>query len=479
MIKRYKILFIFLVSSALLFQGCSKWLDVQPKDKFLESDLFRNASGAATALNGMYLLMADTSLYGRDLTMTTLEVLAQRYNISSGHTFSLFQNYQYGEKDVKNNFTGIWEKAYVLIVNANQFVRNLNTYKATDISPQLDSLMRGEAIGLRAMMHFDVLRMFGPIYSKDSTSKSIPYYRNAAPDIAELLPAKQVLDSVLDDLALAEKCLRNDPVIVQGVIAAKGDNGDFWRNRNLRINYYAIKALQARVQLYRGNKTAALEAARAVAEGGAIWFPWVAPSRIISDRANPDRVFSSELIMGMFNLELYDLNERLFAPGLRDTRILAPNDTRLKAVFESNENDYRYNPMWIVPSVGGKTYRTFYKYTDVLETDSLFRFKMPLIRMSEMYYIMAECEPDAAKARTYFNTVRKARGLTDIAATASLATELQKEYQKEFWGEGQLFFFYKRKNVASISNSSATSGTITMDATKYVLPLPLSETQYR
>ncbi|WP_315815445.1 RagB/SusD family nutrient uptake outer membrane protein [Paraflavitalea speifideaquila] len=104
---------------------------------------------------------------------------------------------------------------------------------------------------------------------------------------------------------------------------------------------------------------------------------------------------------------------------------------------------------------------------------------MPMVRLSEMYYIMAECEPDATKAREYFNTVRKNRGLVDIAPSANLNTELQKEYQKEFWGEGQLFYYYKRRNITSIPNGAAASGNITMNAAKYVFPLPLSETQYR
>jgi hypothetical protein len=63
----------------------------------------------------------------------------------------------------------------------------------------------------------------------------------------------------------------------------------------------------------------------------------------------------------------------------------------------------------------------------------------------------------------------------NLPGTATLTAELQKEYQKEFFGEGQLWYYYKRRNLSPIPNPTVASGNITMNATKYVFPLPLSE----
>jgi hypothetical protein len=104
-----------------------------------------------------------------------------------------------------------------------------------------------------------------------------------------------------------------------------------------------------------------------------------------------------------------------------------------------------------------------------------FRFTIPLLKISEMYYIAAESEPVVADGFNYLNIVRANRGLTPLAATAVLNTELQKEYQKEFFGEGQLFYYYKRRNITAIGNGSSTSN-ITVN---YNVPMPLSESQYR
>ena len=95
-----------------------------------------------------------------------------------------------------------------------------------------------------------------------------------------------------------------------------------------------------------------------------------------------------------------------------------------------------------------------------------------------MYYIIAEASTDATEALDAINKVLYNRGLTELPNNDNLASTVQEEYKREFWGEGQLFFYYKRVNEPSIYSFSKGK-SITMDATKYVIPLPLSETDYR
>ena len=75
-----------------------------------------------------------------------------------------------------------------------------------------------------------------------------------------------------------------------------------------------------------------------------------------------------------------------------------------------------------------------------------------LIRIPEMYYILAESAyafADREKALEYLNAVVTARGLLplsaeDIDTEAKFRRKLVGEYIKEYWGEGQIFFTYKR-----------------------------------
>lgn len=116
----------------------------------------------------------------------------------------------------------------------------------------------------------------------------------------------------------------------------------------------------------------------------------------------------------------------------------------------------------------------------------LYALMIPIMRVSEAYYIAAEC-----KARTrnmtdaigYINTILKARGQTELAPDASYADfmkTLNNEYIREFWGEGQIFFMFKRNfmNLTKEYNAAA-AGNVTANASTYVLPLPSNELENR
>jgi hypothetical protein len=104
----------------------------------------------------------------------------------------------------------------------------------------------------------------------------------------------------------------------------------------------------------------------------------------------------------------------------------------------------------------------------------------PAIRLSEMYYIAAEAsfDQDPAGALAYVNTVRAQRGigtpLTDSTKTQFL-TDLIREARKEFFGEGQIFYLYKRLNTSIVGSS----GIVIAPSDKiFVLPLPVNETEF-
>ena len=107
---------------------------------------------------------------------------------------------------------------------------------------------------------------------------------------------------------------------------------------------------------------------------------------------------------------------------------------------------------------------------------------MPLIRLSEMYYIAAECEPKVSDGNSWLNQIRTLRGLPEITITDEneLMSKLRIEYLREFWGEGQIFFMYKRLfvNILNTENGHNTS-TYGASAARYVPPLPAKEIENR
>lgn len=457
--------------------SCNKFLDVKPDDRFLSDDVFKDETAVNNTLNGIYLNLAKPGLYGGRLTMSTVDVMAQYYNPVA--SWKQTADYNYKDATLQSTYSSIWRSAYVAILNTNSFLTRIDKSEGVLAAARKD-LLKGEAYGIRAFVHFDLLRLFGPVYTTDANKSSIPYFTTPTEKIQPLLTARVVIDSILADLGRAEKLLQNDPVRTAGVVPVSGADplADFIKLRNRRVNYYAVLGIKARVLLYKGDKVGALAAATQVIEQAGKWFPWTAGNLTLPGIQNPDRSFSSEVIFGVQNYEMYNQQRALFAAVVDGSNILAPVSERLAEVYENNENDYRLRINWVSGAASGKAYKTFFKYEDVVTKTLLFRNLQPLLRISELYYIAAECTTDPNAALKYVNEVRKNRGLTDLSGTVVLQDVLRKEYRKEFWGEGQLFYYYKRNNLASIPSGVKDVNTA-MTAAKYVVPLPLSETQNR
>ncbi|MBV7533376.1 RagB/SusD family nutrient uptake outer membrane protein [Chitinophaga sp. sic0106] len=475
-----KIYIYTLALAGLLLSGCKKWMDVKPEDKFLEEQLFSSKQGFETSINGFYLGNTDASLYGGALTMTTMDIMAQLYSasFSDKNPNYAMSSHAYGEDVAKGLIDRIWTKQFANIAGLNNFIAAVDKYGAVMDSANRQ-LYRGEALGLRAFYYLDLVRMFTPAYTQDSMIQLMPYYTKVSNDISPFYPTKQVMQFILDDLTKAEQLLlASDPAVKQARVSQS--TMEFPRTtRNYRMNYYAVKALKARAYMWMGDKPAALAAAKAlIAEQSK--FPWTTTNDL-KDAEYCNKIFATEMIMGFEYTKLLDVFNNNFISTLDGTELLAPESSGAfinQTVFEGISGDYRYQYNW---KIVAKAFPTFVKYQDTNTSGFASNRTVSLIRMGEMYLIAAECEPDLAAARGYLNELRIKRNfgaLADNATAVDVTTAIMKEYRREFIGEGQLFYFYKRTKAGSIIAGN-TNKAITMTDVKYTLPIPLSETTPR
>ena len=71
------------VSILVVCSGCDNWLGIQPADRVTEEQVFTTESGFWGALNGVYTDMMNTNLYGAALSCELVEILGQRYNVTT------------------------------------------------------------------------------------------------------------------------------------------------------------------------------------------------------------------------------------------------------------------------------------------------------------------------------------------------------------------------------------------------------------
>ncbi|MFR1241193.1 MAG: RagB/SusD family nutrient uptake outer membrane protein [Butyricimonas faecihominis] len=254
------------IGVAFTISSCSNWLDVQPKTEVKQDKMFETESGFKDALIGCYMLMGDASIYGRELTYTFLEVLAQQYEFVNA--YNPYQNvklYSYSTSNVESIINNIWSKQYKVIANLNAILEYIE-YRKNILHPVNYANIKAQALGLRAFLHFDLLRMFGwgdLVNTPSNLDKlCIPYVTRYNKETTKQSTVREVLQYIHADLEIAEELLAYNDVYHQKTqdddYELPNDDGFYDAPRGF-FNYYAARATQARVYMWEGNYEAALE----------------------------------------------------------------------------------------------------------------------------------------------------------------------------------------------------------------------------
>lgn len=466
-----KKLHIILTIFSLTLVSCDKYLNVTPKSSISEDQIFESEIGFQQALSGIYSQLATASLYGDRLSLGFVSALAQNYNMTDvGAPYKETTALNYGSDEVKQHLKTIWGSSYNAIAGINNLLNHTKSERSV-LSNSNYALYRGEALGLRAYIHFDLVRLFGTHPSLDAPS--IPYETTVDNYATVPSTTKEIINYVLEDLKEAATLLST---------VDEGGNMQV-ASRQIKMNYYAVKALEARVRLYMGDKSGAFEAASIVVN--AEHFPFIDVTKFPGDASVRDRLFKSELVFAIRSRFMQNWVDGYFRYKLRHEYCLKRSKTDIENVlFEGIDTDVRRKSLFEIEGNDSHLYPSKFWQTYVLTTNESMTSNnrldqlVPLIRISEMYYILAETASSVSDGVAYLNKVRNSRSILPLSESAIntealLNAEILKEYQKEFYAEGQLFFYYKRKQ--SIAMQFRVGPIL---STSYVLPIPEDELEY-
>lgn len=493
-----KIILMILTGACLtVFQSCSDWLDVQPKTEIGTDVMFETEQGVKDALYGCYMLLADSKLYGAQMTCTFMDVLGQQYALpkTTDNYYYHASTYDYVDASCEEIIYGIWSGLYNAIANINALLEGLENGKKR-FDPMFYSLVQAECYALRAFIYTDLVRIFtwGDLFHRPEKLQglSIPYAKVYDKDIIPQSRLEDVLKYIHEDLETALALFdQYDPMSSTGNrpedYVQYEKNDPFYGNsaRQFRMNIKAALAIRMRLNMWEGNYTAAYADAKWLIEKYQLHFTAGFGDR---DKYLRDLTFSSEMLWGLETFNRYEqIAEKYFqvitgASSNENNNALCLTPVRYQEIFETagvGATDVRAAYQWQEALNGNWQFIKFDEYDEMK-----FKNLVPLIRPSEVYYVAAECallEGDKNSAIGYINTVRNGRGIAkekDLSynLTQEDATEeLFKEWCKEFIGDGQIFYYYKRKGFASIPNAL---GSITIDDKIYVLPLPQDEVDF-
>lgn len=470
-------LYLSALLSSFLFASCGNWLDVLPQSETDEKEMFETANGYYSSLTGVYINMGSPELYGANLTLTLTEPLGQQYSVNESEPErEKWKNFNYTTTEAQNNLLKVWSKMYNNIVNCNLLISHLREEERTLFEAGVKETLLGEALGLRAYMYFDLIRMFNESLSVDPNSKKVPYKTDFGLSIGTSFTTSEVLKYMLDDLKEARELLKNhDPIVMDKSYRDKYLNF----SRNQRMNYYAVCGLMARAYLWQGDYRQAYDNANLVINSGK--FRFIEENEIIEtdlygNELKSDRLFVPELLFGLYTESILEVSRTRYEGLSRDfllsTNCYAPDDLRLNAWHADN----RLNKINLVKYQRSSSSENSNHYGDPL---------VPMLKLGEMYLIASEAalnDPSINEdPREILNTFKQSRKAIEVAMNAStdeITHEITHEYICEFRGEGQLFWHYKRINKNAIDNGNYLGSTIQIAPKAYTFPLPQYEIDF-
>ena len=470
-----KIFSIILTAASLtLMTSCDDFLDITPEGQVKRDELLETNDGVEDALYGAYAQLRQSSLYGQELFYSSLEVMSQTLWCYGNTTTEALGKYEYTNTNVKSIFASVWSDMYNNISNVNSvlnapLIERASTYPAT--------IYRGEALALRAFMHFDLMRLYAEQITVNPKADGIPY----ATEFSLKTPPFESLEDnykhVLADLTEAETLLADDD--------AHKEASAFMTNREIHLNLHAVRALMARVYLTMGDKENALRYAKLVIEQSGRTLK--TKTEVQNDLAGV--LSTKECLFGVSYSRLYSL----VSPKLQQTVSYSSLDLRsdFMEMYDQNVSglDYRTNAYFTAIEMGGTTKYRLSKFTDIYDLQNNASARpttlvqgINMIRLPEMYYIAAECllSTDYDQALQYFNDVITNRGLEPLDGTGdnTLTQDvINTERYKEMIGEGQTFFNMKRQNLNIPSYDNSV--TYTPANNIYVIPIPDAEIENR
>jgi tetratricopeptide (TPR) repeat protein len=432
-----KNLIISLVALLLVLAGCNKYLDLNPSQNVKDEIALTSDENVKLVLQGAYYQFSLPGIYGGNL-LRNAELLGGNGEIKWVGTY-IDPRQIFNKTMIATNSEAEvqWVDSYEVINTANNVLSALSVVKEAD-----RDLVEGQALFLRGLMYFDLVRFFGDQYN--------PGASNSQPGVPLVLTPTGVITStsyvsrntveeiytqVLSDLTAAASKLPED----NDVYASSG----------------AANALLARVYLQMGDFPKARDAANIVIASGAYELQATYADVFNNDNNTSEDIFATQITpQDRFSsmTEFFSVPEY----GGRDGDI---------EILDGHLNLY---------SVGDTRFDLFFNGNGSIECGKWNNQYgvINLIRLAEMYLIRAETNIRlstnvGATPLDDYNLVHTRAGL-DPAVSVTLADILL---------ERRLELAFEGFKIHDVRRLHGIVGTLPYNDPKLLFPIPAREIQ--
>ncbi|WP_073081904.1 RagB/SusD family nutrient uptake outer membrane protein [Chitinophaga jiangningensis] len=444
-----KKLIIAIAAAGVFMQACNSKLDINPSDSVSSDEALSDYSGITAALNGVYDVLQQTEYYGRNYLVMT-EANADNIYIAASNSNRFLSSFRHDYASVDADVRDFWSAAYTGIMRANRVLEAVDGISATQ---EQKNIAKGEALFLRALMHFDLVNVFARPYAQGGGSQpGVPLKLKYVIDQPARATVKEVYDQVIADLVQAKELL-------SGV-------GEATKNH---ASKYAAEALLARVYLQKGDKANAIVEATNVINAGFTLQP-----------------------SGVDYYNVPNSNEEIFTLIYQDAETTG-SDNLGNMYQKPGYGDFRVSPDLMSTFDAADSRRVYFDKLGDEDVNRKFSGQSgkqgmtspKLLRLAEMYLIRAEANSTAnpAAAIEDVNVIREKRNLDKLTgvAPAAVLDSVLAESRREFMFEGHRYFDLIRngrgvnRNFCGSILAIKAPCTIEANAFNIIWPIPEKE----
>ncbi|AWK04815.1 RagB/SusD family nutrient uptake outer membrane protein [Flavobacterium crocinum] len=441
----YKQLPILIV--LLTFTSCDSFVETDlPKSQLASSSVFENYETANAALINVYAKLRDTGLLTG--TGTGLSNILGNYTDEltayGGATSTNMAFYNNALLPGSTVISNLWNASYNQIYAANAVIEGLDN--SSGITTENKKQLLGEALFLRAVVHFYLTNLFGDVPYVTTTD----YQKN---NTAGKVGSAEIYKSIISDLQTASALL---PETYSS--ASRG-----------RANKFVCRALLSRIYLYNKSYPEAANEASALINSTALF-------ALESDLNNVFLINSKETIW-QFESTSAGQNTKegpifIFTAG-------PPASVAASTILTSSfaALDQRKSKWLKAVSKAGEIWYHPYKYKEQTNTSVSKEYSV-VLRMAEQYLIRSEAramQGDLIGAKEDLNKIRLRSGLpgTQALSKEDLLSAVLEERRWELFTEyGHRFFDLKRLDMLDAKLQPVKAGWNTEDR---LFPIPQTE----
>jgi hypothetical protein len=448
-----KILSLFLAVGLIGMVSCGEdFLDLDPNQSIALDEAIQSVDDYKAAIFGAYSQLQSSDYYGRYFVLVADVMSDDVKQNAQANRAREFSDYQQTALD--GIAGGMFNIMYSTILRANTVINA--EVELTPAAQEEANQYIGEAYALRALAHFDLVRMFAQHYGFSSGNDHLGVSIVTAFD-QNSKPSRNTVAEVYTQI-------KSDLTTAVGLLASGGSAGRFTKE--------GAQALLARVALYQGNWSEAESMATTVINSGkfslvstdgyvASFDDGNSSETILEIRQNAADNRGSDALGRMYIVDGYGD----YLPSQDVIGLIPDGDVRL-GIFKPDET---------IGGVYGNVRMN--KFPNVAGINNT-----PVIRLSEMYLIRAEARINQNKedgARADINLIRK-RGLPsapDVTASgAALREEFEKERRIELMFEGHRLWDLMRwkRDIVRVNCTNAVCN-LSYPSDYVVAPIPQAE----